>query len=94
MVGRLTRVNSTFSMMPIFAMCTLKIPITIINTIDLRLKRREYAHVWSLVAKGRHKMATELLIFVYRSLTLQSPRNLSYLDPEQNELNTPTGSTF
>jgi hypothetical protein len=38
-------------------------------------------------------MATELLIFVYRSLTLQSPRNLSCLDPEQNELNTPTGST-
>jgi hypothetical protein len=35
---RVTLINSTFSMMPIFAMCTLKIPITVINAID-RIRR-------------------------------------------------------
>jgi hypothetical protein len=32
--GRLTLVNSTFSAMPIFTMCTLKIPVMVINGID------------------------------------------------------------
>jgi hypothetical protein len=36
--GRLTLVNSTFPVMPIFAMCTLKIPVTVINAID-RIRR-------------------------------------------------------
>jgi hypothetical protein len=33
MAGRLTLVNSTFSAMPIFAMCTLKLPSFVINTL-------------------------------------------------------------
>jgi hypothetical protein len=35
---RVTLVNSTYSMMPIFAICTLKILVTVINTID-RIRR-------------------------------------------------------
>lgn len=34
MAGRFTLVNSTFSAMPIFAMCTLKLLYSVINTID------------------------------------------------------------
>lgn len=34
MVGWLTLVNSTFSTMPIFAMCTLKLLVMVINAID------------------------------------------------------------
>jgi hypothetical protein len=38
MVGRLTLVNSTFSVMPIFVLCTLKLPATVIGAID-RVRR-------------------------------------------------------
>jgi hypothetical protein len=34
MAGRLTLVNPTFSAMPIFAICTLKLSVTVIDDID------------------------------------------------------------
>jgi hypothetical protein len=78
---RLTLVNSTFSTMPIFSMCTLKILVTIINAID-RIRRDylwcgsdENAHrnpqvAWDKVCRPKNKGGLGVLNLKIHNTTL------------------------